>query len=105
MTKHLMTLAILMALTGLAHAEEVVIRTKDKAFSSKAITVKVGDKITFTNDDPFSHNIFSLSEPGSFDLGTYSKGESRSVLIKDAGTHEVECAIHPEMKLTVTVKK
>jgi plastocyanin len=96
--------SLLLAGSG-AQAADVTVTTKDKTFSVKALTLKVGDKVTFRNEDPFSHNVFSLTEPGSFDLGTYSKGESRSVEIKEAGVHEVECAIHPEMKLVITANK
>ena len=37
------------------------ISQKDKRFSMQSLTVKVGDSVTFTNDDPFFHNVFSLS--------------------------------------------
>jgi plastocyanin len=104
MKTSVMLISLMLAIAS-AQAADVVVTTKDKAFSTKALTLKIGDKVTFRNEDPFSHNVFSLSEPGSFDLGTYSKGESRSVEIKDAGVHEVECAIHPEMKLTITATK
>lgn len=103
--KNTLMLTVLSLACAAVPAAEVVVTTKDKAFSAKALTVKVGDKITFKNEDPFSHNVFSLSEPGSFDLGTYAKGESRSTVVQDPGVHEIECAIHPEMKLTVTVQK
>lgn len=51
------------------------------------------------------HNIFSLSEVQSFDLGTFAKGESRQVKLDKPGKIEVECAVHPEMKLVVEVVK
>lgn len=76
-----------------------------KAFSTKSLKAKVGDTISFRNDDAFVHNIFSLSDVQSFDLGTFAKGETRKVKLEKAGTVEVECAVHPEMKLTVEVAK
>jgi plastocyanin len=78
---------------------------KDKAFTTKALTVKVGEAVTFRNDDPFFHNIFSLSEVQSFDLGSYPQGQSRKTVFSKAGKVEVECAIHPEMKMVVNVEK
>jgi plastocyanin len=82
-----------------------VVSQSGKAFSSSALKAKVGDTISFRNDDPFVHNIFSLSDVQSFDLGTFAKGERRQVKLDKAGKIEVECAVHPEMKLVVEVGK
>jgi plastocyanin len=76
-----------------------------KAFTVSALKAKVGDTITFKNDDEFAHNVFSLSDVQSFDLGSYKKGETRSLTLTSAGTIEVECAIHPEMKMKIEVAK
>jgi plastocyanin len=86
-----------------AYAADHVVGQKDKQFSVRSLKIKVGDSITFRNDDPFFHNIFSLSSARSFDLGSFPKGQSRSVVFDKPGTVEVECAIHPEMKMTVEV--
>jgi plastocyanin len=51
------------------------------------------------------HNIFSLSDAQSFDLGTFAKGETRKVKMEKEGQVEIECAVHPEMKMVVEVKK
>jgi plastocyanin len=76
-----------------------------KAFTVASLKAKVGDTITFKNDDEFAHNVFSLSDTQSFDLGSYKKGETRSLTLSAAGTIEVECAIHPEMKMKIEVVK
>ena len=85
-------------------ADHVVVQT-GKAFSVAAVKAKVGDTISFRNEDPFVHNIFSLSDAQSFDLGTFAKGESRQVKLDKPGKIEVECAVHPEMRLVVEVAK
>jgi len=87
---------------ALAAAEHTVTQ-KAKAFSQAAITIKAGDKINFRNDDPFVHNVFSLTDGLNFDLGTYPQGQSRAQAFPKAGKFEIECAIHPEMKLIVNV--
>jgi plastocyanin len=76
-----------------------------KAFSTATLKAKVGDTISFRNDDAFVHNIFSLSDTQTFDLGTFAKGETRKVKLEKEGKVEVECAVHPEMKMTVEVSK
>ncbi|APV50116.1 methylamine utilization protein [Betaproteobacteria bacterium GR16-43] len=95
--------AVLAALP--ASATEVEVAQKNKKFSTTAVKAKVGDTLVFRNDDPFFHNIFSLSDTQSFDLGSYPQGESRKVVLKKEGTLEIECAIHPDMKLKVQVEK
>ena len=88
--------------TAAVHAKDVVVSQKDKKFSAE---VKVGDSVTFRNEDPFFHNIFSLSETQTFDLGSFPKGQSKTVTFAKEGKVEVECAIHPDMKLLVDVSK
>lgn len=95
----------LAALGTHAMSAEIVVAQKGKAFSTKKLTVKVGDSVKFVNEDPFSHNVFSLSDAKSFDLGSYGQGGSKSIVFDKAGTVEVECAVHPDMKLVIEVAK
>ena len=81
------------------------ISQKDKRFSVDRLNVKVGDTVKFTNDDPFFHNVFSLSEASTFDLGSYPQGESRTVKFDQAGEVHIECAIHPSMRMIIEVEE
>lgn len=103
------TLAVVLAsVAGLnlsAHAKDFEIAQKDKKFSAKSLTVKVGDSVSFKNEDPFSHNVFSLSDSKTFDLGSYPQGQAKKVTFDKPGTIEVECAIHPDMKIDIEVQK
>lgn len=90
-------------------AAEYVVGQKDKAFVTNGSLVEemeiaAGDTIKFLNQDPFFHNIFSLSDLTTFDLGSFPEGDSRTVTFDKPGTVEIECAIHPEMYMEVTVK-
>lgn len=78
---------------------------KDKEFSQVEITVKPGEKVVFKNSDSVTHNVFSNSKINPFTIKVQKPGESSTVEFKDEGVTEVRCAIHPKMKLTVTVKK
>ena len=84
---------------------EQLIDQKDKQFSKKSVKIKVGDTLEFRNSDPFAHNIFSLSDTKSFDLGSYPQGQSKKVTFDKPGKVEVECSIHPGMQMTVEVEK
>lgn len=77
---------------------------KNKEFTEKTITIKKGDKVEFVNQDPFFHNVFSLSDVIMFDLGSFPQGDSKTVTFDDVGEVEVECAIHPNMKMKVIVE-
>ncbi len=91
-------------LTSFVYAAEMEVQQKNKQFTVKSLKVKVGDSVNFKNEDPFFHNIFSLSAPKTFDLGSYPQGQSKKVTFDKPGVVEVECAIHPEMKMTVEVQ-
>ncbi|GGI75172.1 methylamine utilization protein [Shewanella hanedai] len=103
----LITLPILMLsmFSVSTFAEEHVVSQKNKSFSENKISINVGDTVHFLNKDPFFHNIFSLSDEQYFDLGSYPKDESRSVVFDTPGEIEVECAIHSKMFLLIEVKK
>ncbi len=103
----LIVTAMLAAAT--AQAAEITVSQHDKTFviegnKVEAVTINVGDTLRFKNDDPFFHNIFSLSDLKTFDLGSFPQGQSKTVTFDKAGMAEVECAIHPEMYIEVTVK-
>ena len=97
-------LLVAVLLPAAAHAgQEVVVSQKNKAFSTTALTIHVGDKVSFRNDDAFVHNVFSLTDAMPFDLGTAPQGQAKSIAFNKPGKFEIECAIHPEMRMIVTV--
>lgn len=111
--KHLTFSAIiamgLMVSASSAYSAEFILDQKDKSFQHnggqiEALTINTGDVIRFKNEDPFFHNIFSLSDLKTFDLGSFPKGESKTITFDKPGLAEIECAIHPQMFLELTVK-
>jgi len=75
----------------------------DRRFVPDIVVVPVGSTISFPNMDPIFHNIYSLSKPRTFDLGSYDKGETRRVSFPKPGIVEVYCHLHPNMAATVVV--
>ena len=102
MFKYLFIVVFLIALP--TQATEFEVGQLNKEFTMKELKIKVGDSVKFTNQDDFFHNVFSLSDAALFDLGSYPKGEFRSVTFEEAGKVEVECAIHPNMRMTIEVE-
>lgn len=97
---------LLLSFSAATFAQNTVeVEQKNKEFSKKEITIKQGDKVKFTNQDPFFHNVFSLSDAKFFDLGSFPKGEFKEVTFEEVGEVEVECAIHPNMKMKIKVEQ
>ena len=76
---------------------------KGSAFSVRQITIKVGDRITFVNQDSVNHHVFSETKGSEIDI-LQRPGRSDTVRFVQPGTVAVECAIHPEMTLEVKVR-
>jgi plastocyanin len=95
----------LVLLTLQVTAADHVVSQKGKSFHPRKMSVRVGESVTFMNDDPFAHNVFSLSDIKSFDLGSYGIGQGKSVLMDKPGLVEVECAVHPDMKMVIEVQR
>lgn len=84
---------------------EILIIQKDKKFDKPEITINKGDTIKFKNNETnVTHNVFSLGPSNSFELKTQPPGSESPVTFNEAGETEIECAIHPTMKLKVKVK-
>lgn len=66
-------------------------------FSPRVTIVPVGSTVVFPNRDPFNHNVFSLSDRNSFDLGLYGRGEKAEHRFRQPGVVSVFCNIHPRM--------
>jgi len=102
----LMTIALVAAFAGgsaVAFAAQHSIMQKGKTFSESAITIKKGDTLVFVNDDNIHHNVLSTTPGNEFNLGSQAPGVSTPVTFDKAGQVDVMCAIHPRMKLQVTV--
>jgi plastocyanin len=107
--KLLLSILLTVILSANANADETEIGLLDMAFMRgldviTTIDIKVGDKLSFKNNDPFNHDIYSASAATAFDLGVYPKGQSKVVKFDKPGKIDVECSIHETMHLTVNVK-
>lgn len=87
-----------------ALAKEVTVTQKGQQFTPRTLSLKVGDEIIFVNDDTGTHNVFSESPGNAFDLKAQRPGSRTNVTFSTAGQVDVRCAIHPTMRLSVTVE-
>jgi plastocyanin len=106
----------LMATASVSSAKEILIIQKGKQFLEAetgkpvaVLEVNLKDVIKFKNDDEITHNIYSISKGNEFELKVQKPGETGEVIVDPKrhrpGKMQVECAIHPNMKLDVSVKK
>ena len=99
-------LFLLTTIIGTLNAADHLVDQKGKTFIPHTLIVKVGDTITFRNSDPFAHNAYTDDEVNEFDIGMQAAGTDTTITIKGKGEghFNVECAIHPNMLVEVTVK-
>jgi plastocyanin len=77
---------------------------KGKKFTPARLAVHPGDSVEFVNRDQVVHNIFTSSPGFEFNLKRQPPGSSGRVAFEQPGKVEIRCAIHPTMKLTITVE-
>ena len=81
----------------------VAIKMQNIAFDPKDVTVKVGQKVTWANDDSVDHNVTSQSGE-SIKSDNFGKGATFSFTPTKAGKIAYVCTIHPGMTATITVQ-
>jgi plastocyanin len=68
-----------------------------RQFAPHVRVVPQGSKIEFSNQDPFSHNVFSKATQGPFDTDVFGRGKKKSTTVKEAGVYPLYCNVHPRM--------
>jgi plastocyanin len=68
-----------------------------REFVPHVAIVRAGGHVDYPNKDPFSHNVFSNSALGAFDLGLYRTGASKSATFQRSGVYAIYCNIHARM--------
>lgn len=78
------------------------VKIENFAFTPAHISVKIGTKVTWTNEDSIQHNVVGDSFK---DLNgpLLDQGKTFSYTFKKAGDYPYHCNPHPYMKGTVTV--
>ena len=104
--KRVICLALLFAaMPVVAHAGETVITQSHTTFDNDEASIKSGDTVVFKNKDDVKHNIQVTDSSGANeDKGLQAPGEDIKETFAKAGDYKIHCAIHPKMKMKVTVQ-
>lgn len=73
------------------------------AFAPAALTVHVGDTITWTNQDQAPHDVTTTSAPVPLHSPTLATGQSWTYTFSQPGTYSYICSIHPDMRAQIVV--
>lgn len=106
-------------ISNFSFAADVIIFQKDKSFhigdentpSIVELNAKIGDTLYFMNKEKdVTHNVFSLTPGNEFEIKVQTpnnkKEDGKLTLEKGkykAGVMEIECAIHPNMKIKIKI--
>lgn len=80
---------------------KIVANAGSNSFSPNPVEVKVGETVTWVNDDSARHTVTSKDD--TFDSSMMGKGQSFSYTFDKAGEYPYFCEPHPNMVGTVVV--
>jgi plastocyanin len=85
-----------------APGSELKVNISGFAFDPPTVTIKVGDTVTWTNQDAAVHTVAAADN--SWTSADLAKGASYSHTFTSAGTFAYICGVHHSMKGTVVVQ-
>jgi|SRR6185437_16464350 len=94
-------LALAPGLPGAAQAATLEVKIDNFTFGPQKLVVKLGDTVTWTNEDDIPHTMVSI---GRFRSAALDTGEKFSFTFTKAGTFEYFCGLHPQMQGTIVVE-
>lgn len=85
-------------------ADTVNISQRNRKFAPDVVEIERGTVLHIVNDDRVTHHVYVDAPAMKFDSGEQPMGTAVDLPFDRAGTFTVLCAIHPTMKLVVTVR-
>jgi plastocyanin len=82
--------------------ETAVVETTIKGFAfAQPLTVKVGDVVSWSNEDSTPHSV--VLDDGQCRTQQIAAGSSRALVFTEAGSYAFHCGVHPTMTATIEV--
>jgi len=92
------------AVTRAVGAEEATVTIDNFRFTPAQITVPVGAKVTWINNDGVRHLVVVATNPRAIKSWPLGTGERYGFTYATAGIYPYFCGLHPQMTGTVVVK-
>ena len=90
------------AATSTAATQPAQVVIKGFMFEPKTLTARIGETITWINQDEEAHTV--RSDAGLFASAALDTGESFRFRFDKPGTYHFVCSIHPQMTGTIVVQ-
>jgi plastocyanin len=72
------------------------------AFTPAVLTLRPGERVTWTNHDPFPHT--ATADGGGFDSKEIAPAASFTYVAAKPGVYPYGCTLHPTMRATLVVE-
>jgi plastocyanin len=89
---------------GDAKNSAIAVSMKENTFIPEHVTGKVGQTVTWTNDDSYAHNVVA-TKGEDFQSDNFSGGGTYQYTLDKPGDISYVCTIHPGMVGTITVTR
>lgn len=73
------------------------------AYQSPSMTVRIGDVVTWTNQDEAPHDVVTSAGPVPLRSPMLSTGQSWNSTFTEPGTYSYYCSVHPDMWAEIIV--
>ena len=94
-------IVVALAFPASAMAQTITVTVKNMQFTPAAVTVHIGDTVTWINQDFVAHT--TTARDGEWDIKV-APGKAGSVVMKSSGSFAYYCRFHPNMMGTVTAR-
>ena len=84
--------------------DATIVSQRERQFWPRKLVLQRGSVVRIKNDDKVTHHIFVKSSKMEFDSGEQPMGKTVELSFDKQGKFTVRCAIHPIMRLDVTVQ-
>ncbi|MFD8499602.1 plastocyanin/azurin family copper-binding protein [Amycolatopsis sp. NPDC059657] len=74
------------------------------AYAPSALTISVGDTVTWMQHDEAPHDVVTTSAPAAFRSPKLTQGQSWSYTFRTPGTYSYYCSVHPDMRAQIVVQ-
>lgn len=85
-------------------SKPVMVAIDNFKFTPSALSVSVGDTVTWVNRDDVPHTATSKEDPAAFDSKALDTDDKFSFTFTKPGTYKYYCKVHTHMTGSITVK-